>query len=527
MITSVFTQQLSIRNLQEDPLLLVKERNCKIQTGTIKIIHPINLSAIEETAETLIGSSYQNNVYNTNPLTNILRYKAKKLYGNLHQLKPQEHHRSRRWNTVGTMWKWIAGTPDASDLEAINTTMNNLIDQNNQQLKINDNINNRIQQLTHAIKEITQQASINDLMMNDVETITSILNIDILNQLLEDIQDAIMLSKLSITTNKILSIREVLTVKGLLQDQGINIHLPDEALQFVTPKFATSPGTLLYFMHVPLLENATSSIIRIYPIIHKNQIIDEYPEYIVKNGNRIFTTRNPNNFVQKSSYLKELNDKCISALINGKTPKCSVVRNNQTTYKLISDNTLFISNIRNQKLKSNCGPDNRSLNGSMLITFSNCTIQIDNQTFTSAEHISEPEIIYGAFYNLEPNWKLKEVHDLGEIHQDTIQNRRHLEHVYLEQSNLNFKMWTIFGGFSFTGIAATCIVIFALLGYRKFGTRRSSLGGGVVTEGIFPDPKSSDTSNIIDQIRGIQQQQQQLAMALTAVEQRTISPTTS
>lgn len=505
------TKKLSIRNLHDDPLLLVKERQCKIQTGTIKIIHPINLTAIEDTAETLISSSYKNNGHNTNPLINILRQKTKKLYSNIQQLKPRDHQRRRRWNTLGTIWKWLAGTPDASDLQAINTTMNDLIDQNNHQYTINQNINNRIQQISHAIKEITIQTNLNDLMMNDVQTITSILHIDTLNQLLEDIQDAIMLSKLSITTNKILSIREILMVKGLLQDQGINIHLPDEALQFVTPKFATSGGTLLYFMHVPLLESSTSSIIRIYPIINNNYTIDQYPEHIVKNGNQIFTTESPNDFVQKSSYLKDLNDKCINPMVNGKKPHCNVIFNNQTTYKLISDNTILASNVRNQILNSNCGPDNRTIEGNVLISFANCTIKIDHQIFKNEERTSEPEIIQSAFYNLEPNWTIREEYNLEKIQQDTFRNRKHLEHVYLEQSSLNFKFWSLFGGFSFTGIAAGFIIISILIRYGRRGTGRSSLEGGVVTGST---PPIQDLANLIDQVKDIQQQQQQLLATL-------------
>lgn len=516
--TSAHAQKLSIRNLQDDPLLLVKEKDCKIQTGTIRIIHPINLSSIEETAEMLISSSYRNNVQLTNPLTSILRYKTKKLYNNLYQLKPQEHHRSRRWNAIGTVWKWIAGTPDASDLQAINTTMNDLIDQNNQQFKVNQNINNRIQQLTQAIKEITMQAKLNDIMMNDIETTTSILNIDIINQLLEDIQDAIMLSKLSITTNKILSIREILTIKELLQDQGVNIHLPDEALQFVTPKFATSPGTLLYFMHVPLLENTTSSVIRIYPITNENQIISEYPERIIKNGNRIFTTQNPKDYVQKSAYLKDLNDRCVSHLINGRKPECNVIFNNQTTYKLISDNTLLISNVKNQQLESNCGPDNRSLEGNLLINFVNCTININNQSFKNEEYISEPELIDSAFYNLEPAWKIRDNPDLKNIHQNTIQNRRHLEHVYLEQHNLRFKFWTLFGGLSFTYIIILFVVFMVIRNFCELqpqGSRRSLLQGGVVTDRpIQPPGLSNNADHIQQQIQELQQQQNDIAHEL-------------
>lgn len=49
--------------------------------------------------------------------------------------------------------------------------MNDLIDQNNQQYRVNQNINDQIQKLKNAIKEITAQASLNNLMMNDLEII--------------------------------------------------------------------------------------------------------------------------------------------------------------------------------------------------------------------------------------------------------------------------------------------------------------------------------------------------------------------
>lgn len=37
------------------------------------------------------------------------------------------HARTRRWNKIGTALKWIAGTPDANDLEIIVKTLRNQI----------------------------------------------------------------------------------------------------------------------------------------------------------------------------------------------------------------------------------------------------------------------------------------------------------------------------------------------------------------------------------------------------------------
>lgn len=52
-------QHLVIENLQNNPLLLIKEKECKIQVGLIKLIHPINMSMIENAIEALSGTSYQ------------------------------------------------------------------------------------------------------------------------------------------------------------------------------------------------------------------------------------------------------------------------------------------------------------------------------------------------------------------------------------------------------------------------------------------------------------------------------------
>ena len=54
LITTAFTNAsyLGIRELANDPILLLKTLDCKFKSGSIKIIHPINLTNLE------------NNVYN-------------------------------------------------------------------------------------------------------------------------------------------------------------------------------------------------------------------------------------------------------------------------------------------------------------------------------------------------------------------------------------------------------------------------------------------------------------------------------
>ncbi|XP_055599591.1 uncharacterized protein LOC129748850 [Uranotaenia lowii] len=359
--------------------------------------------------------------------------------------------------------------------------MNDLIDQNNQQFKVNENIDKRIQHLTNAIKEVMLQANFNKIMINDIEIITAIMNTDILNKMLEDIQDAIMLSKLSITHNRILSIREILAIRELIQDQGVNLNLPDEALQFVTPKFATSSKMLLYLMHIPLLENSTTSdIMRIFPLVTNNRILYQYPTHILKTASKLYITEKPDNFVQKAAYLKELNDECLASLIDGKQTTCRYVVQNETSKELINDNTILIRNAKDQTLESTCGPDNRTINGNVLISFTNCTVIFDKENFTNNELESPIDIIERAFHNLKINWKQHKLYELEKINAETISNRKRLDHVYLQQYHLDLKFWKLIGSFSFIGTATVIIIVLLIL--RTYGTGRSFRREGVVID---------------------------------------------
>ena len=185
---------LQIQNLHENPILLIKTKNCKIQTGVFKIIHPINLTSILDSIESLISIGYRDLVKDV-PLANIIQYKTRKLYSNFHQIKPAYHHRARRWDVVGSAWKWIAGSPDADDLRIINSTHSNITDENNLQYQINESINNRLTQLTKAINSIIDRVNSDNAITKEIGIITTIMNIDIIEKTIEDIQDAINWSK--------------------------------------------------------------------------------------------------------------------------------------------------------------------------------------------------------------------------------------------------------------------------------------------------------------------------------------------
>lgn len=461
------TQKLEIRNLHQDPLLLLKINNCKIQTGVIKIIHPINLTNLEITIDT-INNIVTNRVEDKLELYTIIKQKCKKVYDNFYQIKPPKHTRHRRWDTLGTAWKWLAGNPDAQDLRMINITMNELINENNHQFQINDQIDKRIQLLTDAINKVAVNTSIaNRIVLTELELLTIIMNIDTINSILGDIQDAIIRTKVSLPSNKIISLKEIISIRNILVDQGVQISLPDEALKFITPKIALNEDTLLYILEVPKLEEYNSTIMTIAPVVVNGSIIQRYPQYLIKSKSRLFTTINHNNFVQKHTDIKEFKDDCIKPLIMGSQAKCNVTSETNTTVQFISEDKLLINNAKNAELSSNCGPDNRTLTGNFVITFWNCTVTVNLEEFQSYEWKSTDEEIQGALHNLQVTRHMITTPDIATINQENIQNRKRLNNVYLRQINHQAWIWTLSGGISFSTICIIILIVYICIHSNK------------------------------------------------------------
>ncbi|XP_058821224.1 uncharacterized protein LOC131683352 isoform X2 [Topomyia yanbarensis] len=101
ILTIIKGQELKLTNLNKKPLLVLEKGHCKIRTGVINVIHPINLTDIETTIDSLINIAYSKT---NSQLSTIIQYKVKELYNNFLQIKP---HRQKRWDTVGTVWNSV------------------------------------------------------------------------------------------------------------------------------------------------------------------------------------------------------------------------------------------------------------------------------------------------------------------------------------------------------------------------------------------------------------------------------------
>lgn len=456
-------RRLEISNLHDQPLLTIVTGKCRIQTGNLNIVHPINLTNLELTVNLLTSIIHQKT---NNHLSEIAKYKIKELYSNLAEIRPRNHRDRRSLESIGQAWKWIGGSPDATDLRIINQTMNELIDSNNQQYQVNQQIGNRLNAITKTINEIIENKVKNRIILDEMETIATMMKIDIINKVLEDIAEAVILSKVSLASNKILSLNEIFIIRRILEDQGIKTDLPDETLSLVQPSIAVNQQTLLYIIKIPQMSQEEGSIIRTIPIARKGQIITRSPDYLIKVGKTFYSTTQPNEYIQRSTFIREYSDSCIQPLLEGRTSNCTTKGSFATNIQLLSDGMVLINNARNDLLQSNCGPDDRNLTGNILISISNCSIYCRNQSFLSSTTEMAPTVLQGAMHNLIMEQQPEE-DVLKMINNFTINNRKKIDHVYLMQYNSKLWDWSLLGGISVSTILTITVSVFAFLVYRQ------------------------------------------------------------
>lgn len=440
-----------------------KINDCKLQTGYIKIVHPINITNLKNNVYLFVKIARQ--IDREMPISDLILQKSRELVNNLHQLKPINPRRTKRWDTLGTAWKWIAGSPDADDLRIINTTLNNLVTQNNQQTKINNIINIRINEMATTVnKLIEQQSTENKILLKELDAITLLLYMDTTNNILEDLEDTILRTRIKLANNKLLSLKEILTIETLLNEQGIKTQFPEEALNYAKPKIAIRGDNLLYILQIPKVKG-NCEIIQIIPLTIQNTVISNLPPYVVRSGNDLFSTSNPEDIIQQDSFLNKLRDNCSANIISGRESHCDATVDDNTKIRLLANNKILIINAKGSHMKSNCGPQNRTLNGNFIISFYNCSVQIDEQLFTSEEIVSSAKELQGAFPSLAIKWNIARHHNISRIHNQTVHNRMELEHVKLKQFEHRSLLLAVFGGLSTTMVIVIAITFTCL--FRK------------------------------------------------------------
>ncbi|XP_041781111.1 uncharacterized protein LOC121598393 [Anopheles merus] len=379
---------IGIHDITNNPLAVIPLGQARVKTGNIRIIHPIKIDLLEQV---LINNEAELKYHvNDNPLYNIIKLKVNKLHETFNKIRPHTN-RERRWDTIGTIWKWIAGTPDAEDLRVINSTINSLIEQNNQQVLINDEIDKRLYDITRIANSVLQlEEERFHQRSNEIIQLIIISNLDTLQNYLETLEDAILLAKHGIPSSKLLSLDDLNQMVKFLAEHNIHVSSTEEMLIRSTAQVTMNKTHIIYMLKYPFESKHTFEYNYIDSIIKTDKRILLHHNYILKNNTHVFESSQPCEQIDNGNYLcdsihLEPSSKCIQKLVHGHHSDCTYEKvYSDGIIKRIHDAVILINNAT-VRISSSCNNDTQFLTGSYIIHFEKCNIYINGEEFPNLE----------------------------------------------------------------------------------------------------------------------------------------------
>lgn len=479
IISSSQTIQISEITNNAGALILEKGEG-RIIAGYNRILHIIELSHFEASikfVEKIIENAQEVLSHTDSILSDIIESKLNNVKTIYNNLKPKHYRNKRSLDFLGTAIKLVTGNLDANDLQMINlnieklkTTGETLIAQNNKQIKINSNfedrinfVNDQFKSQLSLLKELTEQ---NRYFMNESERISIIFNLNTLLETLNAIENAIMLAELNIVSRFILTQKELETIAQEMQNNGLHIQSLDDAYSYLSPTVFYRGSSLIICANVPRLTPTHFKKLNIEPLPHNNRTIKLNHKEVLKNEDTIFAIKSKCKeytdvtLCERKQLIEISDNQCESQLLKGRTGKCLVIEKYpQTEIVTLSRGTILVKAMsENVSINSTCRTHPNSLKGIFQITYHNCSIYVKNELYENYEIEFHHPIIIPLQPHMIQTLHIERHVDLAELHKQHTTNRDHLQTI-----DLTHKMG--FGMISSTVlIMAICLSIF----YFKF-----------------------------------------------------------
>lgn len=470
LLLTVITAELQVHDLNNNPLAVIPIGEAKIQQGFIRILHPINTSELGILIEDI--NRQINHENHCTPIHQLLIVKQQILYDTYMKLSPivnthtQTHTRTKRWDTVGTVFKWIAGTPDAEDLRLINSSMNSLITETNKQILVNQQLNERITTLANITNTVLAlyNSSLQD-HYQETHQLIMLNNIESLINHLETIEDAILLAKHGIPSSKILSIHDFNKMATFLQDFDIPIDSMEQILSISSAQVTLNKTHIIYIIKVPRRSKEVYTYDYVDSIISGKKRILVTKNYYLRNSSDVYELNEPC-LPQEDYYLcpeQSINiaPRCIEKLIKGLNSNCTYEKvYSGSLIKRITENSILINNGR-VELTSSCRNETQKLNGSYLILFNDCDLQINGETFTNYQTTIKPRIYQPTTGLTVDEYKFIDAPPADVLKELTLEHRDRIDTLQLQNSSLHWKTH-LFGTLSIGMLFTITIAYFAM-----------------------------------------------------------------
>lgn len=201
--------------------------------------------------------------------------------------------RRKRWNKLGTVWKYLAGSPDANDLKIINSSINGLITNNNEQVRIN----REILQMKEVLFKTKESIHLLNSKSSELYSVNIFFNHKFLNDKLDQIIQTITLAKVGILNEKVLSQVEIELLIKDLGKENLTIWNTTDALTYVTTSIVTNELDIALLLKLPKLDPRVFRKIFILPTWLNHQQIHVSNNNYLNHGNQYSSAT----YSQKSS----------------------------------------------------------------------------------------------------------------------------------------------------------------------------------------------------------------------------------
>ncbi|XP_021703486.1 uncharacterized protein LOC110677102 isoform X1 [Aedes aegypti] len=484
-------KHLEITDLKDNPgIVALKVGKAFVIQGYDWLVHTIKLDAFHEILQQygIMINEIETN-FNTKDIRDLLKLKF--IQTNMTFQKLSFRKRSKRAiNILGTLVKTITGNLDNNDLITLNQNINflqnsnkNLIESNNQQIKINNQFEDRMNNLTRVIfnenKEIgklTNQIRANNNIKVSWEQIQHfqrlIFNLDVVQRHLDDISDSIVMAKVGVLSKSILEATEIDYIIGKLEKAGISIISDEQVYEFLEPAAFYNGSCIVFLIKIPKFLQGPYQQIMVENIPINDEVIPIDFTHAVLGTNETFVVNDTcvnieQNIMCKLHTMKNVSDDmCIHRLLRGNPSSCPFKKYNIIReIKSIGSGKILIKNAHpTVQLKNSCGFGPKNLTGSLLITFRNCSIQVDNKSFenTQFEYSNTLEILPLQSTLINKSKTITtETQTLQELH---INNRKRIE--FLETTNSHVS----YGG-TFTMLIFLIIFLYLFKEIRTIWTK--------------------------------------------------------
>lgn len=482
-ITLTNQQAIQISDLQNNPgLLILQQSKCFVKNGYHKIYHEIDLDSYKPTLDHLHNIIVNLRIFpGFKDTVDLLQNRYRTILNSYSNLLPKTRTKRGLFDFLGSGIKMITGNLDNYDLIQINNDIkqlrshtNKIIRQDNIQIEINTKLQDKINKI---IKSLNEQQ---DVIRKQIITARNEFyknanqNISVLNQVfkishhlenfethLDSIFETIQLAKLNVISKSFLDESELKFVMERLEEQNVTLLSVDHAYQFLGIEAVYKDSKLYFIIFIPLLEPKQYHKLLLEPLPVNEKIIKlPSTSAIVSNNGTFFIVKPCTNIQQNvicdiKDLLDVSTDECYSKILNGESGKCTLTgTSTETIIKRLTDNNVILVNAKSVHLETDCNLSTRNLTGTFLIAFTNCSMTLNNISFSSRElYFRSPSQIIpleGLIIqesNYEVNMTLEKLHELH------LESRQKLN--YVETTNQTY----ISIGFSFISIVLGFTVI--------------------------------------------------------------------